>query len=62
MTDPRPCPLEPLIQDHAAFLERLARSLVGDRERASDLVQETWAAALTKWTPRIEGLPADSPP
>ena len=47
MTDPRPSPLEPLIQDHAAFLGRLARSLVGDRERASDLVQETWAAALT---------------
>ena len=46
MTDPRPSSLESLIQEHAPFLERLARALVGDVHHARDLVQETWAVAL----------------
>ena len=48
MTGSGPVPLETLIQEHAPFLERLARALVGDRDRAGDLVQETWAVALAR--------------
>jgi RNA polymerase sigma-70 factor (ECF subfamily) len=33
---------------HAAWLRRLARSLVGDGAAADDLVQETWVAALRR--------------
>jgi RNA polymerase sigma-70 factor (ECF subfamily) len=34
--------------EHAAWLRRLALSLVGDRAAADDLVQETWVAALRR--------------
>jgi RNA polymerase sigma factor (sigma-70 family) len=37
-----------LITTHGAFLRVLARSLVRDTQRAEDLVQDTFAAALTR--------------
>ncbi len=46
MTDSAPQSLEVLVAEHAPFLGRLARALVGDRQRADDLVQDTWATAL----------------
>jgi len=42
MTEP-----ETLLQ-HAAFLRGLARGLLGDSDRAGDVVQQTWLAALEK--------------
>lgn len=42
MTEP-----ETLLQ-HAAFLRGLARGLLGDADRAGDVVQQTWLAALEK--------------
>ncbi len=45
--------LEAQLEAHRAFLQRLARSLVGDAALAEDLVQETALAAL-KHGPRLE--------
>ena len=42
MTEP-----ETLLQ-HAAFLRGLAQGLLGDADRAGDVVQQTWLAALEK--------------
>jgi len=50
MTPPAP---EDLLQ-HAGFLARLARELVGDEHAAADLVQDAYAAALTS-PPREAG-------
>jgi RNA polymerase sigma factor (sigma-70 family) len=43
----RPLSIEELLE-HAAWLRRLAASLVADPARADDLVQETWLAALRR--------------
>jgi len=46
MSPPHPsAPVETLLE-HANWLRRLARSLVGDAQRAEDLSQETWLRAL----------------
>jgi len=37
--------LEALVRDHAPFVRRLARALVGDGPAADDLAQDTWLAA-----------------
>src|SRR5262245_5348384 len=44
--DERPIPRGEDLLAHGRFLRALARSLVLDPQRADDLVQETWAAAL----------------
>lgn len=48
MDEPRFLGVEGIVREQGPFLERLARSLVGDRERALDLVQDTWAAAVAR--------------
>lgn len=42
--DPSP-DLEALVRDHAPFVRRLARALVGEGPAADDLAQDTWLAA-----------------
>ncbi len=42
--------------EHAAWMRRLARSLVGDAALADDLVQETWHAALVNPPPEDRPL------
>ncbi len=37
-----------VLLDHAEFLRSLARALLGDPDRASDVVQDTWARALER--------------
>src|SRR5512145_2011064 len=44
---PRDIDIDELL-GHAAFVRRLARSLVFDEHEADDLSQETWLAALHK--------------
>jgi len=49
MTPPVPPPLDArLLLEHAPWMRRLARSLVGDPERAEDLSQETWRRMLER--------------
>ncbi|MEW6744730.1 MAG: sigma-70 family RNA polymerase sigma factor [Planctomycetota bacterium] len=43
-----------LLLSHAAFLRRLARTLIADEHLADDVVQQTWLAAFEK-PPRSEG-------
>ncbi len=42
-----PVPIEEMLQ-HAAWARRLARSLVSDPQRAEDLAQDAWVAALRR--------------
>ena len=55
---PRQPPTAELLEEHSAFLRNLARGLVQDEQRAEDVVQETYLAALAKPPSQNAGLRA----
>lgn len=46
------------LQEHAGFLSRLARDLVGDEHRAADLTQDAWVAVLERRPQGVRSLRA----
>jgi len=56
MTDQQAAPTTDELLAHAGWLQRLAERLVGAGDRAEDLVQDTWLAALRHGPSRGKSL------